>query len=369
MENSIALAFVDQGAAAYAGFAYSPNEGYLIGEFDGAPFRYTWPGFPIGHAVQVQNRGTLKGFAQFPYYYLLGDPRISLQDEPPYRLDEDREEAGGRRLRYVDAPAGIIPLRIAGGARYSYVRIPGVTSSWESEPFYNSRLQMADFGDDKYILFEHPGGAFEVLLSERPPWYWLVLDLLLDSLDHTLVYLPQTGGDIVALFTGGVAWLALVRLLRRNGRDRLYLLASVSTGAFLACVHGVYVLVRLPELTITSKMVELSLSALVGTFLVTSPVSRHSVLAPQDVGGDCGHSSHLGQHSFQLGAGGPGQRLRLQVGSRDWHLQSCSGDMARGRPPSGDRGSPGVLRRTTKAGGKSPPGRSSSGSSGGKLRA
>ncbi|HJX37725.1 MAG TPA: hypothetical protein VJ714_03925, partial [Anaerolineae bacterium] len=47
-EDSIALAFVDKGAAAYAGFAYSPNEGYLMGEFSGVPLRYTWPGFPIG---------------------------------------------------------------------------------------------------------------------------------------------------------------------------------------------------------------------------------------------------------------------------------------------------------------------------------
>ncbi len=40
--DSIARRFVDQGAAAYAGFVFSPNEGFLIGEFDGLPFRYTW---------------------------------------------------------------------------------------------------------------------------------------------------------------------------------------------------------------------------------------------------------------------------------------------------------------------------------------
>lgn len=49
--DSIARCFVDQGAAAYSGFVYSPNEGYLIGEFDGLPFRYTWPDFPNHYAL------------------------------------------------------------------------------------------------------------------------------------------------------------------------------------------------------------------------------------------------------------------------------------------------------------------------------
>jgi hypothetical protein len=272
-EDSIALAFVDGGAAAYAGFAYSPNEGYLLGEFYGAPFRYTWPDFPIGHVVEIQNRGAVKGFARFPYYYLLGDPRISLQEEAPYRLIEDTEDGSARRLRYDRAPEGIIPLRIPGGARYSFVQIPGVISSWGPEPFYNSRLEMVDFGEDKYVLFEHPGGPFEVMLSERPPLYWPVADVLMDSLDHTLVYLPQTGGDVVALFTGGAFCLVLFRLLRRTRRARLYLVASVLTAVFLASLQGAYALARLDEVTITSKMVEFSPLAVVGTFLVTAPAA------------------------------------------------------------------------------------------------
>ena len=45
-DGSIALRLVDQGAAAYSGFVWSPNEGFLIGEFTDLPFRYSWPGFP-----------------------------------------------------------------------------------------------------------------------------------------------------------------------------------------------------------------------------------------------------------------------------------------------------------------------------------
>jgi hypothetical protein len=49
------------------------------------PFRYTWPGFPIGHVVQFQNRGAVQDFAAFPYCFLLGDPRITVQSAPAYR--------------------------------------------------------------------------------------------------------------------------------------------------------------------------------------------------------------------------------------------------------------------------------------------
>jgi hypothetical protein len=267
--DSIALGFVDKGAAAYAGFAYSPNEGYLIGEFLGVPLRYTWPDFPIGHVVQVQNKGAVKGFASFPYYYLLGDPRTALQSEAPYDLVSDREGPEGRTLQYADAPQGFIPVRIQGAAKYSFVEIPGVSSSWEHEPFYNSRLQMVDLGDDKYVLFRHGGGDFSVILRPSPPWYWPVVDLLFDSLDHTLLYLPEAGGDVLALFLGGTAWLAILRLLRRMQGGRANLMASVATGAVIASLHAIYACTRLDDVTITSKLVQFGPVPLLGTFLIT----------------------------------------------------------------------------------------------------
>jgi hypothetical protein len=268
-DESIALAFVDSGAAAYVGFAYSPNEGYLLGEFFGVPLRYTWPGFPVGHAVELQSRGTVKGFASFPYYYLLGDPRIALQSEPPYQQVADREDGDARFLSYTGAPSGFIPLRIPGGARYEFVEIPGVASSWEHDPFYNARLEMGDVGDDKLVLFEHSGGDFSVVLREKAPWSWVVSDVLSDSLDHTLLYLPQAGGDLVALFLGVLAWLPIMRVARRSTRAKSRLLASVGAGLVLAALHGAYVWARLDEVTITSKYVEFSPLALLGTLLVT----------------------------------------------------------------------------------------------------
>jgi hypothetical protein len=268
-EDSIALAFVDRGAAAYAGFAYSPNEGYLIGEFSGVPLRYTWPGFPIGHVIQVQNRGALQGFASFPYYYLLGDPRLALQSDAPYRLVADDEVGDVRTLTYADAPAGFIPVHIPGGARYAFVEVPGVTSAWKSDPFYNARLQMINIGEDKYVLFKHAGGDFTLILHQAPAWYWLVTDYFSDSLDHVLLYLGQTGGDLIGLFLGGLAWLTILSLLRWVERGRLKLMASALSGAVFAALHASYAYTRLGDVTITSKTVQFGPLSLVGTFLIT----------------------------------------------------------------------------------------------------
>jgi hypothetical protein len=268
-KDSIALAFVSKGAAAYAGFAYSPNEGYLIGEFEGLPFRYTWPDFTIGQVIQVQIHGTLQGFARFPYYHLLGDPRIALQAEAPYDLVTDHEEGNVRTLTYADAATGFIPVRIPGGARYSFVEIVGATAAWQRDPFYNSRLQMVNIREDKYLLFDHDGGDFTLRLCLRPKWYWMATDFLTDSLDEILVYGAQTGGDIISFFAGGIAMVGVLWMLRRSKEAARALVPSAVTGIGFAALQGLYALARLDEVAITSKVVEFSPLSVAATFLLT----------------------------------------------------------------------------------------------------
>jgi hypothetical protein len=269
-EDSIALRFIDRGAAAYAGFVFSPNEGYLIGEFDGLPWRYTWPGFTIGQALLVQNRGARQGFAALPFLMLLGDPRGALQSEPPYELVEDRPQGEARILRYENAPAGVIPLRIAGGAAYRFVVAPGITAAADADPFYNSRLQMVDIGADKYILQAHPGGELALRLQARPPWYWYPLDVLLDSLDHTFIFTQQSGGDRVALAFAGLPllWLAWQALRKRVAPRKLRL--ALVWGAAFAALQALYVLLRLQQVTITSKAVVFSPLSIAAAFLLAS---------------------------------------------------------------------------------------------------
>jgi hypothetical protein len=84
-----------------------------------------------------------------------------------------------------------------------------------------------------------------------------------------LLYLAQTGGDVIGLFLGGLAWLTILRLLRRVEGGRLKLVASVLSGAVFATLRASYASARLGDVTITSKIVELTPLSLVGTFLVT----------------------------------------------------------------------------------------------------
>ncbi|MBN2147379.1 MAG: hypothetical protein JW726_08320 [Anaerolineales bacterium] len=267
--NSIALRFIDQGAAAYAGFVYSPNEGYLIGEFDGLPFRYTWSEFPIGHVIQAQSRGTLQGFAQIPHLFLLGDPRIALQSNPPYRLVTDSLEDKQRTLVFENVPAGVIPIYIAGGAAYHFVEASGITAAAEQDPFYNSRLQMVNILDDKFILLVHTGGDLTLRLRLKTPWYWFIGDILLDSLDHTYVFSQQSGGDVFAIGFAAIplTWAGWQIIKKRISWQKLRV--AMILGASVATIQTIYVLVRLDEVTITSKIVIISPLSILASLILT----------------------------------------------------------------------------------------------------
>ena len=267
-EDSIALRFADQGAAVYTGFQFSPNEGYLLGEFDGLPLRYSWPDFPAGHIVQAQNRGTVQGFAQFPYQFLLGDPRVALQPEMPYELIEDRQDGDRRILKFRDVPAGVIPIRVEDAARYQFVEVPGLAAAADRDPFYNSRLQMVNIREDKFILLESPGGDLTLSLRAQAPWNWYPSDVLLDSLDHTLIYAQQTGGDMISLVFALLPLIWVVRMLwkKRLGWPELRLALMIGLGA--ALLQGGYSLLRLDQVTITSKAVVVSPLSLAAAFLL-----------------------------------------------------------------------------------------------------
>lgn len=269
-QDSIALAFIDRGAAAYAGFVFSPNEGYLMGEFDGLPFRYTWPEFPIGHVVQAQVHGTLQGFARFPYHLLLGDPRINLQAEPAYRLVDEQRQGGLRTLTYSGLPTGVVPIRVTGGAGDHFVEAVGITAASDSDPFYNSDLQMVNIGADKYLLLQHPGGSLTLHLRSCAPNFWLAKDVILDSLDHTFLFSPQSGGDFIALAFSVIPLTWSIRLLvkKRAGRRAFY--SALFFGLAAAALCAAYAYFRLDHLTIISKTVVFSPPGLAAAFLLSA---------------------------------------------------------------------------------------------------
>jgi hypothetical protein len=243
-EASIALAFTDRGAAAYVGFLHSPT-GYLMGDPKGFPFRYTWPDFPLGHVVQVQNQGLQRGFLAWPYYLILGDPRLALQAGPPYRLLGDEVSGDVRELSFSAAPMGVIPVRVPGGAAYRFVEIPGVGRARPGDLFYNARLQMADVGTDKLLLFQHTGGPFAVRLYRRAPWYWPVLRTATDALDHVTVIHHSEGNRVPGWIASGLLALLVAWVYLRNRlRVARALPQALAVGLLLTVLRGGYALAR-----------------------------------------------------------------------------------------------------------------------------
>ncbi len=268
--NAIALAFIDQGAAAYSGFVYSPNSGFLMGALGDLPYRYTWPDFPIGYVVRVQGEAALRGYARLNYHYLLGDPRIALSEKPPYSIIEDRQQNRTRTLVYTNAPAGVIPVRIEDGALYSFVEVVGQSSAWARDPFYNGKVQFTDVGPDKYLLFLHEGGDFTIRLQEAAPILYRLTMPVIAAFDRVYLFNYDTGGQELLLMIDGIMLIVAGILFRRRKNQLRAWLIALTLGILFALLHTAYGVLRLPYTTITNKPLILSPLGPVSTFIQVS---------------------------------------------------------------------------------------------------
>lgn len=273
--ESIALGFVHQGAAAYVGFVYSPMAGYLVGQFQDLPFRYTWPEFPIGQVVALQTRGSLQAYAGFPFYYVLGDPRIALRSAPPYQIAKDEVKGSLRRLTLQGAPRGLVPVRVPGGGKYAYTEVPGLAATADGDPFFNARLQAARLGEDRFIIVDHPGGDLTLRLRERAPWHWWLTHALLAAFDDVALFTPLNGGDSLLLVAGALALLVTLlrgwRLRRKSGAAlRPVIVSALLNGLVVTLLLGLYQALRLPHAAITTKPLSFHPLWLVGVFLLTA---------------------------------------------------------------------------------------------------
>jgi hypothetical protein len=187
-EDSIALAFVEHGAAAYLGHLYSPiSSGHFIGHLHTLPGYDTWPGVPMGVLAQIQNRASERAFAAQPYLFMLGDPRITLQTGAPYTITSDVSQ-GNRRVIQGDwkssgTTPGVLPLRIPDGAAYPFVQVKGIGAVSNDDPFYNRSIQTLNLQGDKAVLIVHPEGAFEITLRTAVPPLWRQADALRDAFE------------------------------------------------------------------------------------------------------------------------------------------------------------------------------------------
>lgn len=283
-EDSIAIGFGEKGAAVYGGFVYSPLEGFMTGGFQDLPLRYSWPGFTIGHIAALQNRGNRQGFAAFPFYYLLGDPRLAFQSSPSYTLLGDEEKDETRILTYYSSSQGFLPVRVTDGAKYHYVDVSGVADTADGDPFFNSDIQAGSLNRDKFVLFRHTGGKFTLRLRENPPIYWWPARVLLASFDHLTLFTPMNGGGWLVVFAGllstGITFLRWnSRRKQGEGALRRMLMISLITGLAVTLCLGIYQILRLPEVSINTKPLSVDIPWLAGVFLFSASGTTLYLLA------------------------------------------------------------------------------------------
>lgn len=261
VEDSMALGFVDRGAAAYLGHLNSPHSNAFLKHGLAVPGLTTWKEFPLGIAAQIQNKVAAKTIFATPQIYMLGDPRIHLSPDRPYRILSDTVSENGKRIIEGEAAVGgVLAIKLDNASEYDFVQVRGITSASKNDLFYNSKLQMMNLGRDKYLLLLQDGGRFEIELSRKAPFGWRLIDPLTDILDFSWVALWLNLEIDNAPFIHKVALVVffailLFKVFIKKKSIREY--QKIFLAAFaLALLRVGYFLLRLDDYTISANFVD-----------------------------------------------------------------------------------------------------------------
>jgi hypothetical protein len=260
VENSIAIGFVDNGAAAFMGFMNTPHATPTMREALSVPGITSWKDFPIGLMAQIHNKEAAKSVFRLPQLFMLGDPRIYLSKEVPYQITSDSSiKAGKRIIKGTSDRNGILAVKIDGGARYHYLSVKGLSAISETDVFYNNKLQMMPLGEDMYVLLMHHGGNFEVELLPEAPFGWKITDVVLDAFDFSWVVLwlstyadsnPQIHLISILIFICIVLFKTVKQKIPLKEYRGIFIAALVFTLAHLG-----YFLLRVNTYSVSANMV------------------------------------------------------------------------------------------------------------------
>ncbi len=270
--ESIALAFTDQGAAAYLGNLYSPiSSGYFIGHLQTLPGFDTWSGVSMGVLAQVQNRASEKAYATQPYLFMLGDPHLAVQVEAPYTITLDQRSGDRRVIRgFWESAAtnpGVLPLRISNGAEYSFMTVTGVGSVSEGDPFFNRSIQTLNIGEDKVALILLPEGDYEIELSQNPPFLRHQADGLRDSFEFVWCSIAPMQSVVALLPVIFLSGFVIISYLKEKPLKRF--LPGAWVGVSWALLQMVFCVLRSGKVSVTSYQVTFTPVELYLAFLGT----------------------------------------------------------------------------------------------------
>jgi uncharacterized integral membrane protein len=252
-ENSIAMGFIEKGASAYLGDLFTPagTSGIFIGQLDYLPGKYTWKDFPIGIMAQIQNMSMSRVSANIPVFFMMGNPKISLQSQKPYEIISDKEYANKRIIKGKWENEGILPLKIDGGASYSFISIKDLSSVSENDLFYNSKIQSVNIQSDKYLLFMPDGAEFEIELSRKSPFLWNFYDSIKDSFEYSWITIGVVQGYISLVFLGIFLLIFLIYKIKKKIPLKTYLPAIIA-GFILATLQLIFIILQSDKVTASS---------------------------------------------------------------------------------------------------------------------
>ena len=174
-------------------------------------------GIPAGHFSPGAQTAWKRTFPPAPpLYFMLGDPRAYLSAEQPYIITADEVNGTTRRIMGETDFRGYLSVKVADGADYDFVRVSGLAAASESDFFFNNDLQTLNLGGDKYLVFYQDRDTFEVVLTEKTPWYWPVWDGLVDALDYNWVTMNTVYNPFSLVFLAGLVILLLVKTRRKK---------------------------------------------------------------------------------------------------------------------------------------------------------
>ncbi len=283
LKESIALSFVDHGAASYLGHIDTGIAEASVGQGLFMPGVLSWQDFPLGLVAQVQSQMEMKVGFLIPNYLMLGDPRIYQSKDQPYRIISDTIDRNGKRtITGESTHSGVLPVKIEDGARYHYLALKGITAAGEDDLFHNNRLHTLDLGGDKYILFFHTVGSFRIDLSPQPPFGWTWTDALADAFDNSWVVLWINTWVVNSPIALGLVVIFIAILLFKVLKQRKSLRDYRSVflvGIGLTLLRLIYLLMRWDAVSTTSSTIHYSpLQVALGCLGVFASVSGGLIL-------------------------------------------------------------------------------------------
>ena len=274
-EDSIAMGFINHGAAAYLGHVHTNvvSNSFLARKEFTVPGAATWSEFPLGILAQVRNKIETRVSSSTPLYFMLGDPRAYLSSQPPYRITTDEVVEDTRTVKGTSETAGYLAVKVENGARYDFTTVSGLTAASEDDFFFNNNLQTLNLGGDKYLLFYQQEQDFEIILKEKAPLMWIYWDGLIDALDYNWITIGVVFNPLSLVFLLILA--ILLRVKCRKGKKtpadyKWFFMAGILS----AIPHMVYVMLRMHRFTVSASLIDYStlqlLLGFIGLFSTTS---------------------------------------------------------------------------------------------------